>query len=60
MHKDLNPQDVVNLCKEKSVKFVDLRFMDFPGLMQHFTVPVSELTTWSKPSFTAFKCSGLM
>lgn len=44
MHKELNPQDVVKFCKEKGIKFVDLRFMDFPGLMQHFTVPVCELT----------------
>jgi len=43
MRKDMNPQDVVKFCKENGVKFVDLRFMDFPGLMQHFTVPVSEL-----------------
>jgi glutamine synthetase len=47
MRSDLNPKDVVKLCKEKGVKFVDLRFMDFPGLMQHFTVPVSELTETS-------------
>jgi len=43
MQKDLNPQDVVKLCKEEGVRFADLRFMDFPGLMQHFTVPISEL-----------------
>lgn len=44
MRKDLSPKDVVDLAKKEGVKFVDLRFMDFPGLMQHFTVPVSELT----------------
>lgn len=43
MQKNLNPQDVVKLCKEQGIKFVDLRFMDFPGLMQHFTVPVTQL-----------------
>ena len=43
MRKDMNPQDVVKFCRENGVKFVDLRFMDFPGLMQHFTVPVAEL-----------------
>jgi len=43
MQRDLNPQDVVKLCKEEAVRFIDLRFMDFPGLMQHFTVPISEL-----------------
>ena len=44
MHKDYNPKDVVQFCKEKGVKFIDLRFMDFPGLMQHLTVPVAQLS----------------
>jgi len=44
MKRDLNPKDVVKMCKDEAFKFVDLRFMDFPGLMQHFTVPVSELS----------------
>jgi glutamine synthetase len=36
--------DVIRLCKQHQVEFVDLRFMDFPGLWQHTTVPVAELT----------------
>jgi len=40
----MTPQEVLDLCKAKGVKAVDLRFMDFPGLWQHFTVPVSQLT----------------
>ncbi len=35
---------VLKFCKDKQVKFVDLRFMDFPGLWQHTSVPVSELS----------------
>lgn len=31
------------LCREKDVKAVDLRFIDFPGLWQHFTIPVDKL-----------------
>jgi len=31
------------LCREKNVKAIDLRFMDFPGLWQHFTIPVGKL-----------------
>jgi glutamine synthetase len=31
------------LCREKNVKAVDLRFMDFPGIWQHFTIPVDKL-----------------
>lgn len=37
------PQDVLALCRERGVKAVDLRFMDFPGLWQHFTIPVNKL-----------------
>jgi glutamine synthetase len=39
----MTPQEVLALCREKDVKAVDLRFMDFPGLWQHFTIPVSKL-----------------
>jgi glutamine synthetase len=40
----MTPEDVLKLCKQKKIRFVDLRFMDFPGLWQHTTVPVNELT----------------
>ena len=43
----MTPQDVLKLCKERKVQFIDLRFMDFPGLWQHTTVPISELTPTS-------------
>ncbi len=39
----MTPREVLALCREKDVKAVDLRFMDFPGLWQHFTIPVSKL-----------------
>jgi len=41
--------DVLSYIKSKKIKFVDLKFMDFPGQWQHFTVPVSQV---SKDSFT--------
>jgi glutamine synthetase len=37
----VTPKEVLALCREKDVKAVDFRFMDFPGLWQHFTIPVS-------------------
>jgi glutamine synthetase len=40
----MTPEKVLAMAKENSVKVVDLRFMDFPGMWQHFTVPISELT----------------
>jgi glutamine synthetase len=39
----MKPSDVLAMAKEKGVKVVDLRFMDFPGVWQHFTVPLREL-----------------
>ncbi len=39
----MSPKDVLELCREKDVKAVDLRFMDFPGLWQHFTIPAGSL-----------------
>ena len=35
--------DVLKLIKEEKVEIVDLRFMDFPGLWQHFSVPAREI-----------------
>jgi glutamine synthetase len=40
----MSPKEVLALCRERDVKAVDLRFMDFPGLWQHFTIPVDKLT----------------
>ena len=40
----MTPKEVLDMAKENGAKVVDLRFMDFPGLWQHFTVPISELT----------------
>jgi len=39
----MTPKAVLEMAKENGAKVVDLRFMDFPGLWQHFTVPISEL-----------------
>jgi len=39
----MTPKDVLDMAKENGAKIVDLRFMDFPGLWQHFSVPISEL-----------------
>jgi len=39
----MKPEDVLKFAKENGVKVVDLRFMDFPGVWQHFTVPFGEL-----------------
>ncbi|MFH1992883.1 MAG: type I glutamate--ammonia ligase [Pseudomonadota bacterium] len=40
----MTPKDVLAMAKEKGARVVDLRFMDFQGIWQHFTVPLCELT----------------
>jgi glutamine synthetase len=40
----VTPKEVLALIREKDVKAVDLRFMDFPGLWQHFTIPAGALS----------------
>ena len=39
-----SPKDVLSMAKENGAKILDLRFTDFPGLWQHFSVPIDELT----------------
>lgn len=39
----MTPSDVLELVKKNDVKVIDIRFMDFPGVWQHFSVPISEL-----------------
>ncbi len=39
----LQPKDILEMIKEKKIRVLDIRFMDFPGVWQHFTVPVSEV-----------------
>jgi len=37
------PKDVLKFAADNKVVMVDLKFIDFPGIWQHFSVPVSEL-----------------
>jgi glutamine synthetase len=34
-----DPQEVMQYIKDNDVKFLDIRFCDLPGVMQHFNVP---------------------
>ncbi len=40
----MTPKEVLELAATNQAVMVDLKFMDFPGLWQHFSVPVAELT----------------
>ena len=37
------PDEVLKLAKEAGVKIVDLKFIDLPGVWQHFSIPVEDL-----------------
>jgi glutamine synthetase len=39
----MTPEKVLAMAKEKGARVVDIRFMDFPGIWQHFSVPLGEL-----------------
>ncbi|MGQ9697889.1 MAG: type I glutamate--ammonia ligase [Armatimonadota bacterium] len=38
------PKDVISRIKEENIQIVDLRFVDLPGIWQHFSIPADELT----------------
>jgi glutamine synthetase len=40
----MTPQEVMDLIKGKNIEIVDLKFQDFPGTWQHFSIPISEAT----------------
>ena len=37
------PADVLKYIKANNIRFVDVRFCDLPGVMQHFNVPVESV-----------------
>jgi len=39
----MTPEQVLAMAKEQGARVVDIRFMDFPGIWQHFSVPLGEL-----------------
>ncbi len=41
--QDATPKGVLEFIKKEGIQIVDLRFMDFPGLWQHCSYPVSEI-----------------
>lgn len=40
----MTPREVLALVRSSEAKTVDLRFMDFPGVWQHFAIPAKTLT----------------
>jgi glutamine synthetase len=42
--EDRNAKEVLALAKDSGAEIVDVRFCDLPGIMQHFSMPIHELT----------------
>jgi glutamine synthetase len=40
----MTPHEVIDFAKKYGAKMVDLKFIDLPGMWQHFTIPVAEMT----------------
>src|SRR5260370_20213881 len=40
----MSPKEVLEFAKKKEIRQVDLRFTDLPGLSQHVSYPISQLT----------------
>ena len=43
-----SPKHVLAQAKDLQVKMVDFKFIDLPGLWQHFSIPVAELPSRSR------------
>ncbi|MBI5026351.1 MAG: type I glutamate--ammonia ligase [Nitrospirae bacterium] len=39
----MTPKDVIKFAQENKAVMVDFKFLDFPGMWQHFSVPIDEL-----------------
>ena len=39
----MTPKEVIEFAKKKNAQFVDLRFIDMPGIQQHFSIPMKYL-----------------
>jgi glutamine synthetase len=44
MHKRRSPKEVLEMARSAGVQLVDFKFTDFPGVWQHITAPLHELT----------------
>jgi glutamine synthetase len=46
----MKQEEIFKFIKENDIQFVELKFNDLPGLWQHFTIPVSELSDIDDPT----------
>ncbi|MDD2388285.1 MAG: type I glutamate--ammonia ligase [Desulfobacterales bacterium] len=55
----MTPEQVLEMARTHGAKVVDIRFLDLPGVWQHFTVPISELTESSMEEGFGFDASSI-
>ncbi|MCX7823906.1 MAG: type I glutamate--ammonia ligase [Syntrophobacterales bacterium] len=55
----MTPKEVLEFAKANGVKMVDLKFLDLPGLWQHFSVPIGELEESSFEDGFGFDASSI-
>lgn len=55
----MTPKEVLEFARANGVKMVDLKFLDLPGIWQHFTVPISELDESSFEDGFGFDASSI-
>lgn len=55
----MTPREVLEFAREKNVKMVDFKFLDFPGMWQHFSVPLSEVSESSFEEGFGFDASSI-
>jgi glutamine synthetase len=55
----VTPREILALIREKEVRAVDLRFMDFPGLWKHTTIPAEQLTEATFEEGVGFDASSI-
>src|SRR3954452_16840515 len=53
-----NADEAKKFIADEGVKFVDVRFCDLPGVMQHFTVPVSSFDPSEELAFDGSSIRG--
>ncbi len=39
----MTPEKILKKVKDENIKFIDLKFLDLPGLWQHFTITPGEI-----------------
>src|SRR5713226_4617523 len=55
----MKPKDVLAFAKEKKAEIVDLKFVDLPGLWQHFSISTTELHEELFEHGIGFDCSSI-